>query len=359
MSHFFQSEKGQAETSSYCPALFGNVPVSEFLTCVKRSCDTITVNQLDILDLFKRNLFAIKSEIDACINQLVGREMHLKKSSDETNSEKSSGNLQPATSYQSDRCKNIVIHGLNSLREVKNCELIHSVTEFVKTVLDVSINVQNVRLIKSSKRCVAVVELVSKKSKGAIFRNCHKLKNYHEKISITDDLSPEERKKRNQKSPKDVTQSHGVVDNNMDIPNSVFQSDLISCSQGQASPELKLEDTPHAYFWNSIPVVEKVQEMGSFGSKYEFTGLDFHEISRLVAVQNLERLENQPCICDSFMNIEWKRVKREFGHEIPKKVVKKFKESMNAIQAIWNEKHSSNFVECYCKHILTGINIEN
>lgn len=359
MSHFFQSEMGQAEIPSYCPALFGNIPVSEFLSCVKRSCDTITVNQLDILDLFKRNLFAIKNEIDTCINQLVGREIHLKSSSIKSNSENGSENLKPSTSNQPDRSKNIVIHGLNSLREVKTCDLIGSVTAFVSTVLDVSINVKNVRLIKNSTRCVAVVELVSKSSKGMIFRNCHKLKNYHEKISITDDLSPEERKNRNQKSPKSVAQRHGVVDNNMDSQISVFNTDLSSSREDQASLEPKFEDTSHAYFWNSTQVVEKVQEMGNFGSKYDFTGLDFHEISRLVAVQNLERLENQPCICDSFMNIEWKRVKEEFGHEIPKKVVKKFKESMKAIQAIWNENHSNSFKECYCKHILTGINIEN
>lgn len=131
-------------------------------------------------------------------------------------------------------------------------------------------------------------------------------------------------------------------------------------SQGQESQEstIEIEEKPHTYFWKSQQIEEKLHEMASFGSKYGFSGLDLEEISRLVAVQNLERLENRSCICDSFMMVQWKRVKDEFGYEIPKKFVRKFKELMNAMQAIWNENHSSKFEECYCKHILTGLNVE-
>lgn len=352
MSHIFQVRGGQAETLS----ILGNVPVTEFLSCVKRSCDTITVNQLDILDLFKRNLFAIKSEIDTCINQLIGREMHLKKYSVQTNCD-TSVNLQKPMTIQSDRSNNIVIHGLNSLREAKNCEIIDKVREFLRTALNVSVNIENVRVLNNSTRCVAIVELVSKKSKGVIFRNCHKLKNYSEKVSITDDLSPEERKKCKQKSFENVINPNGIVEDELEISHSVSQTEPLGCNQGGGSPELTAVDVPHAYFWNSTQVMDKVQEMGSFGSRYGFAGPDFHEISGLVAVQNLERLGKQLCICDSFMDVKWKRVKEEFGQEIPKKVVKKFKKSMNEIQAIWNANHSSNFKECYCKHILAGLNV--
>ncbi len=64
MSHILQVNEGRTET---CSAILGNVPVSEFLSCVKSSCDTITVNQLDILDISKRNIFAIKIEIETCL----------------------------------------------------------------------------------------------------------------------------------------------------------------------------------------------------------------------------------------------------------------------------------------------------
>lgn len=405
MSHIFQAHEGQLETSSYCPITLGNVPVSDFLTCVKRSCDTITVNQLDILGLFKRNLFAIKSEIETCINQLVDREMHLKKSSVPTRDDNSAVNLQPPTGNQSNRSKNIVIHGLNSLRQVKNFELLDKVTEFLSTVLHVSTNVKNVRLIKNSAKCVAVVELDSKMSKGVIFRNCHKLKNYHEKISITDDLSPEERKKQIQATPKCVNKPQKVVEGNLDIPDPTENMNLIGSngteaieaaqieeqngepigsngseairggSESETIHKIQLEEIntepfgsdeteiiqeikpegPNAYFWNSEQAVAKVQELVKFGCKYKFSKLDVRDILRLIVVQNMERLETEPCICDSFMLVQWKRIKEEFGHAIPIKVVKKFKKVMNDIQAIWNENHRDNLKECYCKHFLAAM----
>lgn len=100
--------EGHAEP---CSVILGNVLVSEFLSCVKRSCDTISVNQLDILDLFKRNLFAIKSEIDTCINQIIGREIHLKTAAVLTHIDSTAANFEQSISGPPDRSKNIVIHG--------------------------------------------------------------------------------------------------------------------------------------------------------------------------------------------------------------------------------------------------------
>lgn len=130
-------------------------------------------------------------------------------------------------------------------------------TEFLSCALNVSTPVKNVRVINKATRCVAVVGLLSKKGKAEIFRNCHELKYYHEKISITDDLSPNERSIFKRKLHKNVKKSQGAAEGDVDIPKPVSRADPVACYPAHPSQEENIEDMSHAYIWRSVEVESK------------------------------------------------------------------------------------------------------
>ena len=107
--------------------------ISDFLSCVKNTCDTLTENQLEILNLFKSNLLVIKSEVDTCLNKLIGHELQLKHSKNKPCEHESSAVIERANEKMPYCANNIVIHGLKKLKGVSKAEATEIVNSFFAT----------------------------------------------------------------------------------------------------------------------------------------------------------------------------------------------------------------------------------
>lgn len=390
-----------------------HTPISEFLTCVKRSCHTVTENQFEIIDLFKKNLFAIRSEIELCITELKEAEfkLQLNKTQKYTVSSES-----PKILNRNRTNTNIVIHGLKLLKNLKNRELVAAVNKFFESTLNINIQPLSVRLLKRPSHSVCIVELATKSEKAAVFRNCHKLKNFSEKISITDDLSYSERREKNathihQNSQKEIEQCFGGLDlliaNKSDQPST---AEVIEIGPGckpappvietvtKTEPEVEVEEDAEKYeevgaeedgevgaeedeevgteedevagseedvqnteiednddpFWASEEVENLISDYVDFGCNYKFSENDLFRLFALFVLRAGETLKsygNQKCSCEKSVKIPWKRLHKEFGHHIPRKLEIQLKATLWSLRDIWNKKHLNHEVsECFCKH---------
>lgn len=197
---------------------------------------------------FKNQLFAIKSDIDKCINNLNNcapeqkyyyatkkkakrtfifwnTNFHREQKLPQTNEDNTPSIIIPpeksgtfVCAKNANRKNNIIIHGL----ETDSQDAILAVKNFLNEALQLSLSVK--RAIKLRNKAV-LVSLESRKSKSFVFKNCHKLKHWPAKISITDDLSPEKRAERKvvaeKIKDKEKSENNGKVHQN-DLPVNKF-----------------------------------------------------------------------------------------------------------------------------------------
>ena len=168
-------------------SFFNHCSVSNFLNCVKSSCFTIQENQIPILHFMKDTLLQLKSEVDQCVNFVIGQELQLK--ANQCNQVQSFDETLKIEKKQNDDSI-IVIHGLENSALLNEHESKLVVKNFFQNALDVNPGIKTVKShLSKSNKLVAVVKLTSQKEKSKIFGNCHKLKNFASKISIVDSIS--------------------------------------------------------------------------------------------------------------------------------------------------------------------------
>lgn len=122
--------------------------------------------------------------------------------------------------------RNIVFHGLR----IHNSDIKKEVVSFCLKFLHVKPNIIKARKVRCNSEIPPVIITVSDyEDKAIVFGNCHKLKKYKAKISITDDLSREERESRRMDLPSNIigTKAEGGQDNkNLPVVTTIKQDML-------------------------------------------------------------------------------------------------------------------------------------
>lgn len=420
----FSSQSEVGITSTYASgSLFSDksCPIGDFLSCVKSSYSTLQCNQIEILKFYKNNLVRIKSEVDSCLNYVIGHELELlnKSSKIRTNTnecvnekrrceavdsssidssiELLSRSSKPET-CESPRSNNIVIHGIDpAILDNKN--YVKFVSDFFKTSLNITVNIADVNVIhgKHSNSFVAIVKLNSKREKSKIFKNCHLLKGYGKKISITDDLSAHERNNRRIQRHSQTEETEEAVksasvklkrqqhaesvqarleeeeeycqteaekytqaDNEENVEEEMIE---LSEQENEDASEKSMpqsENSPrpsHAYFWESEKVRKQLNELIALGKRYGFEEDDTRELVSIHSEYNASQLKNTSCICKLFSNPDWKVITKEFGKRLPVAFIHLYECIISNLQKIWETQHSTKFADCFCNHFLLHVDV--
>jgi len=94
------------------------------------------------------------------------------------------------------RSKNIIIHGLETDKEITNQGVKDQVRDFLTTILKADVEPISAHLLGQSDRKPIRVCLQNMNDKKEIYKNCHLLKSHGAQYRITDDLSYEQRLQR-------------------------------------------------------------------------------------------------------------------------------------------------------------------
>jgi hypothetical protein len=155
----------------------------------------------------KTDILKLKSDLDRFINKLIGLELQITKQAEILQQQRSQ--CIPPTFDILHECKkcndvipsrkrNVVVHGL--LHPLHETKLEPEMKHFFKSCLDIDIEPCKVVPIGTAKKAY-LVKLQSYRDKKLLFRNCHKFKTYHGRISISDDLTVEERVRKKSLMP--------------------------------------------------------------------------------------------------------------------------------------------------------------
>ncbi|CAL8129439.1 unnamed protein product [Orchesella dallaii] len=363
-------------------AFFSQCPVTEFLTCVKASCFSIQVNQLEILAFFKNNLLRLKTEVDTCINEIIGQELFLK--NEQAVSMDNNYVSSPISSeVNAEKDRNIVIHGLDDADLLDDTKSLTCIRQFFEQKLRVNIEIKavHVKRKRKSDKFVTVVELYSKKDKRKIFSNCHLLKNYGKKISVTDDLTTQQKiaKRKRLDSNEDETSTVSNIEieerqasssnqNCEDKASKLTEQDIQALKQvlnsafedslarsGSKRNGIKLNSSTSnknrkiSYLcdmWRNF--TRKVTEEGKTYNLNEHAVMKIIEMHKLY---NQEQIRNK-CICLEFCHLPWKEMSEKIGQPIHKKFAKKYKSAIKSMQENWNAEHcNDDDDDCFCKKI--------
>ncbi|CAL8070285.1 unnamed protein product [Orchesella dallaii] len=381
MQYINSHEMGQSEISSRHLAFFNHCPISDFLNCIRNSCDTIQCNQLSILQFFKTNLVQLKTEVDSCLNKLIGQELQIQYQTQCSEKPEQNPTVQDSNNEPNEkRQKNIVIHGLDDPDLIKSDRKYDIISNFFQSAMNLQINVEAIQVVKARKpgTFVTIVTLNSKQEKQIVFRNCHLLKTYHKKISITDDLLPSEKKtlpikRKHQESISNantITEEDLIAlkevlysgtnkrDNNPPPDNSIQNFDTqrrhdfhVDEKDDSYDRNLKQEITNNSSssFLSSREVVSKLEELRKIGysQHHQQAIVDKH------ANYTRQFYEKSICICENFCNLPWHEFENELELKITKKMKKQYKTIIKYVQNLWNADDNHNETECFCKHVLS------
>jgi len=155
----------------------------------------------------KLQVTTLKAEIDKSLNLINACEEACKKQIEKSVQKLIKSNTRQNNNLSKERHRNIIIHGLEKEEKLDNW-----FTLLCKEHLETQVMISKVQAKETRRgKWLNIITLVNQSDKAKIFRNCHKLKNKNLKISITDDLTCEERAQAKIKSLRRKNQTSEPV----------------------------------------------------------------------------------------------------------------------------------------------------